>query len=585
MQYDSERDAWISQGLEWADGDPETNHSVYLRQLIENGDWNSLRDCFFPKLEFGTAGLRGVVGPGPARMNLAVVRRVTLALAEVVRRRAGVKQKTDTLGVGPFVLGYDGRIDSERFAREAVGTLCAAGAHVAFFDRPVPTPLVAFAAQRLLAPAAIVVTASHNPPEYNGYKVYGADAIQIIPPFDREVTEELERSVAARSIPVADAFFGGNPMAQRLDDEIGREYVEAVLAGRTRDAKAEPIRISYSALHGVGASWVERVLRNAGYDDIHLEPSQCAVDGHFPTVRFPNPEEATTLELGLELMKRVDADVLIVNDPDADRMGCAIKTKSGTPRILSGNEIGVVLTNFLLSKSPQPHAAAVATTVVSTPMTRQVVASYGAHLETTLTGFKWLWTAMCAIENAGQGRFAICWEEALGYSTHRAVRDKDGIAAALAIADWVSDCCRSGIRPIDYLAELYRRHGAWASAPRSVVRPITTGIAEIQRMMSELSARPPRELAGRRVTSVIDFTQGAENRPIWCGASAMHIIELAGEARIVVRPSGTEPKLKCYADVREDVGVGEDPLFAYERARSVAESLNDALVRRLEMVI
>ncbi len=577
---------WLSLGRRWADADPEPESAESLRQLIESADWSAVRECFEPGLEFGTAGLRGVVGPGPARMNLAVIRRVTRALSEVVKRRALCDMQGPGQLAAPMVVGFDGRLDSLRFAREAVGVLAAAKVSVAYFDRPVPTPLVAFAAQRLASPAAIVVTASHNPPEYNGYKVYGADAIQIVPPFDLEVAAELDRVGPARSIPCQEAAFGAvTATSQCIGDEMSQAYIEAVLAGRARGAEAQPIRIAYTPLHGVGAPWAERALRSAGYWDLHIEPGQREIDGHFPTVRFPNPEEPATLERGLKLARDLSADVLLVNDPDADRMGAAIRSRNGTFRILSGNEIGIILTDYLLAQSPEPQAAAVAVTIVSSPMVRHIAARHGAHVETTLTGFKWLWTAMRSLEQDSQRHFALCWEEALGYSTHAAVRDKDGIAAAVVFADWVSHCRAQGIAPIEYLSGLYRRDGAWASSPRNVVRPVANGVAEIQQMMTHLAHFPPKELAGRRVINVSDYSQKVDGQPAWCGPSVMFILEVDGGARIVVRPSGTEPKLKCYADVVAEVGVGEDPLQAYERAKAVADALNEELVRRLEMVL
>jgi len=518
-------------------------------------------------------------------MNLAVIRRVTRALASVVESHRSLAVNRAGLGSGPIVLGFDGRVDSLRFAREAVGVLAEARVSVAYFERPVPTPLVAFAAQRLAAPAAIVITASHNPKEYNGYKVYGDEAIQIVPPFDVEVEEQLRELGGARDIACSRAAFDGVlRQAQPVDATIADEYVQAVLSARVAGAKAGPIRIAYTPLHGVGGVWVERVLQLAGYGDVHVEPGQREIDGRFPTLTFPNPEEPATLELGLRLAKSVDADILLVNDPDADRMGAAIRMKSGQFRILSGNEIGLILTDFVLAHATTPQDRVVTSTVVSSPMVQRVASHYGALSETTLTGFKWLWTAMRRLELRTGKQFALCWEEALGYSTHAAVRDKDGIAAALMVADWVSECKAMGTTPHDRLAELYRSHGAWGSSPRNVTRSVATGVAEIQGMMKRLVEDPPRELVGRRVTSVQDFNHGAAERPPWLGASNMVLLEIDGGARIVVRPSGTEPKLKLYADVEEALRPAEEPLSGVERAKGLADALNAALAHRLEPV-
>lgn len=570
----------------WAQEDPDPDTATALRAVLSTNDTEALRDCFEPTLEFGTAGLRACVGPGPARMNLAVIRRVTRALAEVVERRS---QRPDTAVVpnsAPMVVGFDGRIDSARFAREAVGVLAATDIPVVHFERPVPTPIVAFAAQRLGARAAIVVTASHNPPEYNGYKVYGADSIQIVPPFDREVTDALRHVGPANQIACsANAFADAVKEAHCLDASMGDAYVEAVQNARVRGARAEAIRIAYTPLHGVGASWVERVLHAAGYFDLHIEASQREIDGRFPTVRFPNPEEPQALERGLRLAESIGADLLLVNDPDADRLGAAIPARGGQFRVLSGNEIGCILTDYLLLHSQEPSAMAVCSTIVSTPMVERIAQHYGSHSEKTLTGFKWLWTAMRNLESVAQKNFAICWEEALGYSTHAAVRDKDGIAAALILADWVSECRSLGVSPIERLAGLYRTHGCWGSAPRNVVRSSAEGIGEIQRMMQTIVEAPPKELAGRRVTGIVDFSQGVEARPPWFGASEMYILQIDGGGRVVVRPSGTEPKLKCYADVEVELARGNDPLDAQAQAVSTATALNQALVERLEMLL
>ncbi|HMA95889.1 MAG TPA: phospho-sugar mutase [Polyangiaceae bacterium] len=585
MQGQHDQFSWLSQARAWCEADPDPETAGSMRSMIEAEDESALASCFVPPLEFGTAGLRGVAGPGPARMNLAVIRRVTRALASVVEEHRSRVDKPAEHAPGPIVLGFDGRVDSQRFAREAVGVLAEAGARVAYFAHPVPTPLVAFAAQRLEAPAAIVVTASHNPKEYNGYKVYGDEAIQIVPPFDAEVEEQVRALGGARDIRCSTvAFDGVLTQAQPVQASISDGYVQTVLSARVAGAKAGPVRIAYTPLHGVGGAWVERVFKLAGYADLHVEPSQRDIDGRFPSLIFPNPEEPATLELGLRLAASIDADLLLVNDPDADRMGAAIRIALGQYRILSGNEIGLILTDFVLAHAPAAQDRIVTSTVVSSPMVHRVAHHYGALSETTLTGFKWLWTAMRQLEARTGKQFALCWEEALGYSTHPGVRDKDGIAAALMVADWVSECKASGITPRARLAELYRSHGVWGSVPRSMIRSATTGVAEIQGMMRRLVEEPPRELIGRRVTSVQDFNYGATDRPPWLGASNMVLLEIDGGARIVVRPSGTEPKLKLYADVEETLRPAEDPLSAVERAKGVADALNAALACRLEAV-
>ncbi|MBK7079413.1 MAG: phospho-sugar mutase [Betaproteobacteria bacterium] len=560
----------------WKQGDPDEASATAMGELIAKGDEAALRACFEPPLEFGTAGLRGVVGPGPAQMNEAVVRRVTRALTEVVAAQSA------GLPLAPMVVGFDGRLDSRRFAEQAVGVVAAAGFPVAYFDQPTPTPVVAFAGLRLEASASVVVTASHNPPEYNGYKVYGAEGIQIVPPYDLEVSRRFEQTGPANQIAIeGNAYSRPLRHGRRLGEETLAAYVEAVVSGRVPKASATAIRIAYSPLHGVGASCFERVFRRAGYGDLHIEPSQRDIDGHFPSVSFPNPEEPATLARALALAERISADLMIVNDPDADRMGVALPDHRGIFRILSGNEIGIILTDYLLAHAPEPQRAVVIASLVSTPMTALVARHYGAHFEQALTGFKWLWTAMRILEAERGLKFALCWEEALGYSTHRAVRDKDGIAAGLCFADWVSECKTKRIVPLDRLAELYRRHGAWGSAPCSLTRSGPDGLAEIQGMLGRLRDRPPCSVLERKVIGLTDYSRGAEVRPVYRGAAPMIILDVEGDARIVVRPSGTEPKLKVYADVREAVGASEDPFVAYERARTMAGLLAEALASSL----
>jgi len=557
----------------WRLGDPDEASATVMGELIAKGDEAALRACFEPPLEFGTAGLRGAVGPGPAQMNEAVVRRVTRALTQVAAEHSA------GLPLAPIVVGFDGRLDSRRFAEQAVGVVAAAGFPVAYFDQPTPTPVVAFAGLRLEASASVVVTASHNPPEYNGYKVYGAEGIQIVPPFDLEVSRRFEHTGPANQIALeGNAFSRPLRRGKRLGEETLAAYVEAVLSGRVPMASAAAIRIAYSPLHGVGASCFERVFRRAGYGDLHIEPSQRDIDGHFPTVSFPNPEEPATLARALALAERISADLMIVNDPDADRMAVALPDHQGKYRILSGNEIGIILTDYLLSHSPDPTRALVISTLVSTPMTASVARAYDAHYEETLTGFKWLWTAMRMLEAERGLSFALCWEEALGYSTHRAVRDKDGIAAGLCFADWVSECKGKQILPLDRLRELYRRHGAWGSAPSNLVRPGSEGLTAINAMLGRLLMHPPSSLLGRKVTRFTDYSRNVDARPIYRGTARMFALDLEGDARVVVRPSGTEPKIKVYADAREAVGVNEDPLVAYERARATADQLSQALV-------
>ncbi len=560
----------------WACGDPDPEDRKALEELIRRRDERALAAAFEPTLEFGTAGIRGIVGPGPARFNRAVVRRVTRAVAD---HYAGV------LAVGRrlVVVGFDARRDSQRFAREAVGVFAAAGFEVAVFPRPIPTPLVAFAAREFGAAAAVAITASHNPAEYNGYKLYGPDAIQIIPPVDSEIAERMQRLGPAVDIPCDPLACAFDPQRVTvLGEKMEQRYLAAALAHRPPGKGPAPIRIAYTPLHGVGGEWVQRLLRSAGYPEIFVESSQATPDGEFPTVSFPNPEEPFVLGRGLALAEGVGADLLIANDPDADRLAAALPDAQGVWHVLTGNQLGVVMLDYLLSsRSPRSVRPLVLSTLVSTPLSAAIAASYQARFEVTLTGFKWLWSAALELVHDASSDFCLAFEEALGYSTHPDVRDKDGIAAALVFCDWVSDCKRRDRLAFDQLGELYRRHGVWGSAARSVVRPGAEGLREIQGTLHRIRTQPPSSLGGCAVERVVDFQLDASRRPRWLGAAEVLLLELTSGRRAILRPSGTEPKLKLYADWVEQSPADGSPMRVFERATAQAEAVLLELERYL----
>ncbi len=557
----------------WAEADSDPATADELRVLIANANEAQLRACFELPIVFGTAGLRGVVGPGPSHMNLAVVRQVTRALAEYLKENGLAKR--------PVVVGYDARLDSARFAREAIAVLRAADSTVIEFTGSVPTPLVAYASLLHGASSGIMVTASHNPPEYNGYKVFGATAIQIVSPVDTQIADHMTRQPQARNIPVqyqSDAL-----MERILGAECVTAYVDAVLMQRPKPAE-HSLRIAYTPLHGVGWNTLRELFRAASYEDVRPVPSQVEPDGHFPTVTFPNPEEPGTLNLGLQFAESMDAHVLIANDPDADRLALALPDNRGRWHALSGNQIGVVLTDYLLERSLAVDSArqpCVVTTLVSSPMADAIAHWHRAHLERTMTGFKWLWTTALELLRDGSRAFAIAWEEALGYSTHTAVRDKDGIAAGLIAADWVAQCHASGVLPWERLGQLYRQHRAWASRQVNVHCRGADGAIAMRQALDGLGAAPPSDIDGTRVSLFEDYRQGAEARPYWRGQADLLVIHLSDASRVLVRPSGTEPKLKLYVDVPAEVRPADDPFDILEqsgrRAERIARSLIDTL--------
>jgi phosphomannomutase len=530
----------------WIEGDPDPTTRDELQALVDADDRDELSDRLGMQLEFGTAGLRGVVGAGPNRMNRAVVARTSRGLADHLL--ATVPDAAER-GV---VVGFDARLDSEDFAAVTIGVLAAAGLQVRWFPTPQPTPLIAYAQKALDAAAAVVITASHNPPEYNGYKVYAEGAAQIVPPTDAMIAAAIEAAGPASSIPVDDPL--ASDRVAPVDAAIVDRYFDELASARPR-VEGPDLTIVYTPLHGVAGPLVHRALREAGYDDVHDVPSQVEPDGHFPTVRFPNPEEAGAMDAALARADEVGAELVLANDPDGDRLAAAVPDGAGGYRMLTGNQIGVLLTDHLLRGSDVDRPLVVAS-IVSTPMFAEVARAYGAHAEWTLTGFKWICAAARDLEKADARTFVYGFEEALGSSVGTVVRDKDGIGAAVAFADLARSLKAEGRTILDRLDELYRTHGLWVSYQHSITRPGVEGLAEIAAAMTRLETERPAELDGEQVLSSTDFRVGAEDRPPWLEAHDLVVLELT-DGRALIRPSGTEPKLKIYVDLRAELREGD----------------------------
>jgi phosphomannomutase len=568
----------------WAAGDPDPATRSELAAILANPATTDadLTELVGSSLQFGTAGLRGRVGPGPNRMNRAVVIRTTRGLADHLLA-------TDPTARGRgVVVGFDARRDSARFAADVCGVLAAAGFTVHRFPTHQPTPLCAFAQKDLDAAAAVVVTASHNPPDDNGYKVYVEGAAQIVPPTDAAIAAAIDAVGPAVEVPRVPADeLVDHPAVRGLGGDVAARYRAALPAARpatSAAAAATPLRIAYTPLHGVGRDLLLRALADAGHTDVHVAPSQAEPDGGFPTVAFPNPEEPGALDAVLALAAEVDADLVLANDPDADRLAVAVPDGNGGFTVLTGNRIGVLLAEHCLAGRADAVRAAgrtplVVSSIVSTPMVAAVAAAHGARSEVTLTGFKWICAAARALEPEG---FELVhgFEEALGTTVGTVVADKDGISAAVAFADLARGLAAEGRGVLDLLADLQRRHGLWRSGQRSVTHVGVEGQRRIAAAMTRLGDAPPSELAGAPVRSVTDFRTGAEHRPPWLGLHDLVAFEL-DEGRVMVRPSGTEPKAKVYVDVRAEVAPDADAaaLAATEErlAARVAE-LADAAV-------
>ena len=556
----------------WIQGDPDPEMASRLRSIIESGDQTTLEEIMGGQLEFGTAGIRGEVGPGPNRMNRAVVIRTTAGVARyLVEREGGVPS-------GPVVIGFDARPTSPGFAEDTAGVLLAAGFEVRYFEQFAPTPLVAFAAKHLDAVAAIVITASHNPPADNGYKVYDSNAAQIIPPTDAGIARAIEGVGPANEIPRLESpFDGGHERALAVGREILEAYWDEVDQSRPHKP-SRTVRIVYTPLHGVGGETLLDIFGRSIHQDLIPVPEQEHPDGTFPTVRFPNPEEQGALDLALDLAAEVEADLVIGNDPDADRLAGALPRGDGW-RLLTGNELGVLLGSYLLENWTADETPITANSIVSSPMLAKIADTYGALHLVTLTGFKWIANAALAVEEQGRGRFLFGYEEALGYTVGRTVRDKDGISASLLLADLAAIEAERGRTLLDRLADLWSQHGIWVSSQRSIVRPGESGQAEIVDAVARLAESAPEEVDGIEVTRLTDYREGADDRPPWLGAQDLIELELGEKGRMLVRPSGTEPKLKIYVDLRGTISqhAHEDRDRLIERAGDLAASMSKSI--------
>lgn len=562
----------LEQARTWIDGDPDPATRAELSALVDAGALDALEDRLQP-LSFGTAGLRGAVGAGSGRMNLAVVTRTAYGIARYLG-----EQRSDP--TKPIVIGFDARPSSRAFAEASAGVLLAAGFQVVAFTGPTATPLCAFLGRELGAPITIVVTASHNPRPDNGYKVYGANAVQIVSPVDAEIARHIAEAPAAREVASLRVNFAGAPPAglTLLDSLQLDAYFEAVSAAVLASPAGRQLAIVHSALHGVGTAPMLRTLADAGFTNVHVVPAQAEPDGTFPTTAFPNPEEPGTLDLALAEAERRSAALLLVNDPDADRLAAAARL-NGALTVLDGNQVGALLADHLLSHCPASPPPLLLTSIVSSPFVGEMATARGAHSERTHTGFKWLWTAALDLERRGAGHFCFAYEEALGYSVFPAVRDKDGIAAGRALAELAALLAERGSTLFNRLHELYAQYGLWASAARNLAFKAGTPIAPL---LDALAAQSGLRLGARQVVRCIDYRAGEAQRPAWLGAAAMLELRLDDDTRLFVRPSGTEPKLKLYGHVKRNITLESDLSSSLAEARQSAAALLQELATLLQ---
>ncbi len=554
-----------TQAKTWAQHDPDAKTAAEVLALLEKNDTKELGDRFGSSLEFGTAGLRGVIGGGPNRMNRAVIRRTTLGLARYLKATV-----PDVLTRG-VVIGRDGRHMSLEFANDTASVLAAEGIPAHVFTTLAPTPLTAFGVTALKAAAGVMVTASHNPPEYNGYKVYWSNGAQIIPPHDAGIAKAIDGVGAANEVALmseADARAKG--LWVDVPAAVERAYLDAILGLRPTKLTAD-LRIVYTAMHGVGGRLAMQVLWEAGFKNVTAVAEQQEPDGAFPTVRFPNPEEPGAMDLSTALAAKTNADIALANDPDADRLAVMARDSAGALRIMTGNEVGVLLGHFMLTQQKTKNPI-VMTTIVSSAQLKSIASSLGAKYAETLTGFKWIANRAMQAETEGQ-RFVMGYEEALGYTVGDVVRDKDGIGTALVIADMAAWCKSKGTTLLGYLEDVQRAHGLFVAKQYNATLPGATGAAAIKSVMEQFRARPPSRIGDLAVETPIDYL-GETPLP----KSNVIAYELAGGGRVTLRPSGTEPKIKFYFELREVLSAGEAMPAAKARATAKLEAFEKAFL-------
>ncbi len=566
----------------WASEDPDPVTRAELLALLAQPDLSKtdLADRFAGNLEFGTAGLRGVLGAGPNRMNRSVVLRTALGLA---RHLLAVVPDAARRGV---VIGYDGRRYSREFAEDSALVFAAAGIRALLFTHLQPTPVTSFAVKELGAAGGVMVTASHNPPEYNGYKVYWSNSAQIIEPIDSAIAAAIAGTPAPNEIP---RLTFEEARSRGLIQDLGAELEDRYLATvRTLSVHADGTRslpIVYTPMHGVGDALARRALARAGFDRVTSVPEQQEPDGAFPTVAFPNPEEKGAMDLSFALARKLGAELVLANDPDADRLAVAVPARAGSPQDyvqLTGNQVGILLGHYLLTEKPAgSDKRTVLASIVSSPMLGGIARALGVHYEETLTGFKWIANRAMQLEAEGY-TFVFGYEEALGYTVGSAVRDKDGISAAVLVAEMCAVQKARQKTLLDELDEIYRKYGVYVSSQISLTRKGASGATEIAAMMSHLRKTSPRKIGAHTVVAMSDFetatrtASDGKTSPITLPKSNVLVFELQGGSRIIARPSGTEPKVKFYFDVREEVAGGETVVATEARANDTSKALREA---------
>ena len=528
-----------------------------LKSIAE--DENEIKERFYMDLEFGTAGLRGIIGAGTNRMNIYVVRRATQGLANYI---AKVDKKSQGVAIA-----YDSRHMSPEFAQEAALCLAANGIKAYIFETLRPTPELSFAVRHLGCVAGINVTASHNPPEYNGYKVYWEDGAQITPPHDSGIMGEVKAISdwnTVKTMDKAEAEKAGlfEVIGKEVDDAYMAELKKQVIHMDAIQAEGKNLKIVYTPLHGTGNIPARRILKELGFENVYVVKEQELPDGDFPTVSYPNPEAAEAFELGLKLAKEVDADLVLATDPDADRLGVRVKDKNGEYHDLTGNMSGCLLANYEISQRKAvngslPEDGALIKTIVTTNLADAIAKGYGVKLIEVLTGFKFIGQQILGFEKCGKGSYLFGFEESYGCLIGTYARDKDAIVATMALCEAAAYYKTQGKTLWDAMIEMYEQFGYYKDDIKAVTMKGIEGLQKIQDIMNSLRQNPPAEFAGHKVVAVRDYKadtiknlETGEVTPTGLPNSNVLYYELTNDAWVCVRPSGTEPKVKFYYGVK-----------------------------------
>ena len=529
-----------------------------------DGNEAEIKDRFAVALKFGTAGLRGVLGAGSNRMNIYVVRQATQGLANWVKTQGG-KQLV--------AISYDSRIKSDVFAKEAACVLAANGIKVRIYDALMPVPALSFATRYYEANAGIMVTASHNPAKYNGYKAYGPDGCQMTDDAAAVVYAEIQNTdilEGAKRISFEEGVAQG--LIEYVGDDCKEGLYDAIKACQVRPGlcKTAGLKLVYSPLNGSGLVPVTRILNDIGIDDITIVPEQQYPDGNFPTCPYPNPEIFEALQLGLELAKKSGADLMLATDPDADRVGIAMKCPDGSYELVSGNEVGVLLLDYIcagrIEKGTMPKNAVAVKSLVSTPLADAVAANYGVEMRNVLTGFKWIGDQIAGLESKGEvERFILGFEESYGYLAGPYVRDKDAVVASMLICEMAAYYRSIGSSLKERMEAIYAQYGRYLNKVDSFEFPGLSGMDKMAGIMTFLRSNPPHAIGGYDVVKITDYTKTEET-----GLPSANVLvyTLAGGASVIVRPSGTEPKIKAYYTT-----LGKDIAAAEEQKNELSNAL------------